>query len=192
MRPFMNPPLIPRTASRGLVALLAAAAALGLVGCLMRPSFAAKITTADGVLIEVPLSTQMPEVSDDAMTVNKLLFTPWTMDKSKGLAIAFQVAFKAGAKPVTIAVDDVSDEPILNVYTDRAPVLSSKGNWNAVTPPHNPADEYAKWIMTLDNTIKVYRFTVKLADGTTHVLRYAIFVAGPIKGYMRSQLGVTP
>jgi hypothetical protein len=126
--------------------------------------------------------------------VNKVVFTPWTVDKEKnikGLALAFQLAFAKGQSPVSVQVDDVSDEPILNVFNDPKPVLTDKRHWNGLTKPHNPADEYTKWMLNLDNTIKVYRFTVKLADGSTHVLRYPIYVPANMKAFMRTQLGVT-
>jgi len=36
----------------------------------------------------------------------------------------------------------------------------------------------------------VYRFTVLLKDGTTHVLLRPIFVPAPMKDFIRSQLGI--
>jgi hypothetical protein len=190
----MKSPLDPRAPGRVPVPPFLLLVLLAAPGCLMQPSFSAKTTTADGVLIEVPLTMSPPVIKDDAITVNKVVFTPWTVDKEKnikGLALAFQLAFAKGQKPVSVQVDDVSDEPILNVFNDPKPVLTDKAHWNAVTVPHNPADEYAKWMLNLDNTIKVYRFTVKMADGSTHVLRYPIYVPSNMKAFMRSQLGVT-
>ncbi len=157
----------------------------------MQPSFSAKTTTADGVVIEVPMSRTPLVIEDDAISVKRVLFTPVKVDKVSEITILFQLEFQKGLKPVLITVDDVSDDPILNVMTVKDPPLSDKNHWNAASPPHNPADEYAKWMLTLDNTIKVYRFTVKLADGTTHVLRYPVYVPGMMKGYMRAQMGVT-
>jgi hypothetical protein len=190
MRPSVNP----RTKLRGPVpclAILLAAVLLAAPGCLMQPTFSVKTTTADGVVVEVPLTKTLPVIEDDAMSVNRVLFTPVKVDKAYAITILFQLQFQKGQKPVLIAIDDVSDDPILNVMTVKDPVLTDKNHWNSASPPHNPADEYAKWMLTLDNTIKVYRFTVKLADGTTHVLRYPVYVPGMMKGYMRSQMGVT-
>ncbi len=173
------------------LAILAAAVLLGAPGCLMQPSFSAKTTTADGVVIEVPMSRTPLVIEDDEMKVNRVLFTPVKVDKAFALAILFQVEFQKGLKPVLATVDDVSDEPILNVLTVKDPPLTDKNHWNAASPPHNPADEYAKWMLTLDTTIKVYRFTVKLSDGTTHVLYYPVYVPGMMKNVMRAQMGVT-
>ncbi len=155
----------------------------------MQANFSANITTGDGVQMEVPLTTAPAQVGDDSVVVKRFQFAPWTMGTGKGLAFAFQLQFKHGAEPAEVAVDDVSDTPILNIFNDKAPILV-KDTWNAVTPPHNPADEYAKWIMSLENSVKVYRFTVKLKDGTTHVLRYPVFAPANMKAFMRTQLGV--
>jgi hypothetical protein len=175
--------------ARVLAAVLAAAS-LAAAGCLLQASYSANVTTADGVQIEVPLSLGKADIEDGVVSVKNFQFTPWKIEKGKGLAFAFQLEFKEGAKPVSVAVDDITDLPILSVYTDNAPLLLKKTIWSGVSPAHSAADEYVKWIMTLDNTVKVYRFTVKLADGTTHVLRFPIFVPANMKGFMRAQLGV--
>jgi hypothetical protein len=185
----MNPMRIPCAVFRSLPGALAAVS-LGVTGCLIQGNYSAKVTTADGVQIDVPLSREPVVVDDGTVSVKKFLFQPLPMDKGKGLALAFMLEFKQGAKPVAIQVDDISDTPILSVHTDNAPALSNKNMWSAGTPPRGSADDLVKWIMTLENTVKAYRFTVRLADGTTHVLRYPIFAPAPMKAYMRAQLGV--
>jgi hypothetical protein len=189
MPPSMNPLATPRAAALGLAGLLAAVS-IGAAGCLMQATYAMKFTTADGVNIEVPMSTSTPEISDGPVSVKNFRCMPMKVGDTKGIVFGFQLAFEKGAKPVAIAVDDVSDDPILSVYVDNAPVLTTGSNWNAVTHVHAPVDEYVKWIMTLDNTIKVYRFTVKLADGSTRVMRYPLFVPAQLKRFVRVQLGV--
>lgn len=189
MRRPMNPALIPGPASRGLPCALAVLS-LAFAGCLMQQSsFSAKITTADGELLDVPLTIAKQDVHDDAMSVKNFQFAPWKMEDGKGVAFAFQLQMRNGAKPVAVSVDDVTDAPILSIITDNAPVLTKDNVWNNVSPPHHPVDEYAKWMLTLENSVRVYRFTVKLADGTTHVLWYPIFVPTNMKSFMRGQLG---
>jgi hypothetical protein len=187
---FMSPLATPRAATLGILGMLAAAS-IGAAGCLLQASFAAKVTTADGVEIEVPLSTAVTEISDGPVKIKNFRFMPMKMEVGNGIVFAFQLNFEQGAKPASITVDDITDDPILNVYNDNAPVLTKGNNWNAVSHAHSPADEYAKWLMTLDNTVKVYRFTVKMADGTTRILRYPVFVPAQLKKFVRAQLGVT-
>jgi|SRR5271165_7559741 len=190
MRRPMNTTLVPGAVRLGLAGA-AAAASLAVAGCLMQPSYSASVTTADGVQIEVPLSRDPVVVDDGTVSVKRFQFAPWALEGGKGLAFAFELEFKGGSKPEEISVDDVSDTPILGVYTDKSPKLSKDNLWKAVSPPHHPADELVKWMMTLDNTVKVYRFTVRLADGTTHVLRYPIFAPVQMKSFMKGQLGVS-
>jgi len=186
----MNSVKIQCFVSRSLPGVVAAVS-VAVAGCLMQPSYSAKVTTADGALIEVPLSTGRMDIRDDEISVKVFQFLPWTIEKDKGLAYAFQLEFKAGSKPVAVSVDDVSDTPILSIYTDNAPVLHKNNIWAGISPPHRATEDTVKWILNMDNTVKVYRFTVKLADGTTHVLRYPIFAPAYMKAFMRGQLGVT-
>src|ERR1022692_895827 len=183
MHRLMKPMRIPCAVFRSLPGALAAVS-LGVTGCLIQGNYSAKVTTADGVQIDVPLSrepvvvddgtvsvtadgvqidvplSREPVVVDDGtVSVKKFLFQPLPMDKGKGLALAFMLEFKQGAKPVAIQVDDISDTPILSVHTDNAPALSNKNMWSAGTPPRGSADDLVKWIMTLENTVKAYRFT---------------------------------
>jgi hypothetical protein len=176
-----------RTLLAGLPALL-----LGAGGCLMQPDYAVSVTTADGVKIDVPLTFAMKkiDVADDAIALRSFQFVPLKMEEGKGIGFAFALEFKNGSRPVTITVDDVSEEPILSIYANNDPKLKQGAPiWVAVSKAFHPADEHAKWIMTLDNGVKVYRFTVKLADGSTHVLRFPIFVTGAFKTFLRAELG---
>jgi hypothetical protein len=172
------------------------AAALGVLaataGCLIQPSFSVAVTTADNVKLEVPLGPNKMDVEDDAINVKRFQFTPWKMDEGKGMAYALVLEFKKGAIPADIQVDDVSEDPILRIMGDSSPKFrAGTHGWEALSQPFHPADEHAKWVMTLDNGVKTYRFTVKLTDGSTHVLYYPIFVPATAKAFMRAQLGVT-
>ncbi len=189
MRRSLSPAVIPSLSSRCLPCLLAAVS-LGAAGCLMQASFTGNVTTADGVKLDVPLTVAKQDVHDDAVSVKNFQFAPWKMEDGKGVAFAFQLKLVHGTKPLSVAVDDVTEAPILSLFTDKAPILSKDNLWSGVSPPHHAVDEYAKWMMTLENSIRVYRFTLKLEDGTTHVLWYPIFVPTNMKAFMRSQLGV--
>jgi len=178
----------PGAACRALAGAVSAAA-LGAAGCLMQASYSANVTTADGAQIEVPLSREAVVVDDGAVGVKSFRFEPVAVEGGKGLAFGFELEFHPGVKPVSIVVDDVSDQPILSVYADNAPAFAKKDIWRALSPPHGAADPLVGWLSTLDNTVKVYRFTVKLSDGTTHVLRYPIFAPAQMKAIMRANLG---
>jgi hypothetical protein len=158
----------------------------------MQPDVSVTAMMADGNRIEVPLTTQPPVVTDGTITIPMFRFAPWDMgkDKPKTLVFTFIVQFKEGAVPTSILVEDFTEMPILQIFRDDHP-KTQKNAWGAVSATYAPQDEHVKWVLTLDNNVRVYRFTVKLADGSTHVLLKPVFVPSNMKMFMRSQLGIT-
>jgi hypothetical protein len=169
---------------------LAVALLIGTAGCIGQGDYIVKTTTADGVELEVPANRESIAVFDDVIRVDRFQFTPRLQEDPKGVAYTFSLEFRGGARPVAITVDDISEEPILTIYTDDSPKLVRGILWAATTKTYNPADEHVKWLQTLDSGVRAYRFTVRLADGTTHVLRYPIFVSNYAKMAARDALGI--
>ena len=191
MRRFLNRLMPPGGPCRSLAGVLPAAS-LALAGCLIQPSYSVNRTTADGVNIEVPLTRDKVVITDGVLSIDRFDLPVMAIDGGgKGVAFGLEIHFREGAKPVSVVVDDVSDLPIMSVFVDNAPVLTKKNDWHALTPVHGSSEAIVKWLMTLDNSVQVYRFTVKLADGTTHVLRYPIFAPGQMKLIMRTQMSVS-
>jgi hypothetical protein len=185
LNPFMNPvraSLIPVLAS-----LLLAAS-----GCLMQPNVSVRVTVADGSTMDVPLTQAPPPVTDGVVSVKNFQFAPWDMgkDKPKAITFTFVVGFAEGAEPASVVVDDFTEQPILEIFADKNAHVVKDHLWGAVTLPFAPQDEHVKWVLNLDNNVRVYRFTIKLRDGTTHVLLRPIFVPAQMKDFMRTQLGV--
>jgi hypothetical protein len=165
----------------------------GLAGCVMAPDIAMKLTTADGVDIQVPLNTEPEPITDGVITLEPLHIAPWNLDadgKATTLAFTFLVQFKQGYKPANILVEDVTEEPILEVYQDNDPTahFSKLSFWGGVSKPFAPPDEHVKWMLTEDNTVRVYRFTIKTSDGVSHVLREPLVVSMRMKATVRSHL----
>jgi hypothetical protein len=176
----------------GVLAGALAIALLGLAGCVLQQEVAARVTTADGQVVDLPLTTIPTPISDGVVTVQSLQIAPWDIDKEKGkaktLAFTFVVQFAEGSKPTVITIEDVSEAPILPIFEDKGPKIVKNNLWGAVSSPISPHDAHVNWLLTLDNSIRVYRFTVKLADGTKHVLYKAIFLSAGMKNYIRSIL----
>jgi hypothetical protein len=173
--------------------MLALACALaGLAGCLMQPSYSVSVTTADGVTIEVPLTSGNVIVSDDLISVNSFQFAPWDMgaDKPKGIVFTFVLSFKQNAAMTKFVVDDVTEAPILQVYEDLNPKLAKGNLYGGISHPFSAYDEHVKWVLNLDNNVRAYRFTITMADGSVHVLRKPIFIPAQMKVFVRTQLGV--
>jgi hypothetical protein len=181
-RPHPNPAL----------AGIAAALTLGLAGCVMQPDIAAKVTTADGETIEVMLNTKSDPPDDGVVSIQSFQYGPWDMgaDKPKALVATFIVHFDKGTVPASITVDDVSDTPIMRLFEDMHPKLVKYGLWAGLTKPYAPQDEHMNWMLTMDTSIRVYRFNITLTDGTKHSLLKAMFVPVPMKNVVKRQLGL--
>jgi hypothetical protein len=178
--------LAPRT-----LAVALAGITLAVSGCLLQATYSIKITTGDNVVMEVPVTASAQlHAADDAMTVVNFRFVPLTKDQEKALGYFFDVEFLGDSRPASVTVDDVSELPILNILEDKAPKMVNKVHWFGTSKPYNPADEHLAWVGTLDNGVRVFRFTVKLTDGTTHVIRLPILMPGNTKMIFRSELGL--
>jgi hypothetical protein len=177
--------------------LLAAAlslAALAHTGCQMTPDYAMSVTSADGQKLEVPFSGPPPPVTDGVVTVNGIQFAPWELDankKAKTLAFSFLLGFKPGSEPDKILIEDDTEQPILAIFEDDHAKIVKNNLWAGVSKPFAPSDEHVNWILNLDNNVRVYRVTVTLKDGTTHVLYKPVLVPSAMKAFMRSRLEST-
>jgi hypothetical protein len=179
-------------AHRPLAALTLAAILLGCGGCSMQPSISAKVITVDGQTVEVPLNSVAVPVTDDVVTINTLQFSPWVVpDKPKQISFSSIIHFKDGAVPTHIVIADVTEDPIQEIVNEPSPKIVKDGLIGIISRPYLPDDEHVKWVLTLDNNVRAYRYTITLADGTTHVLYRGVFIPGPMKNVMRLQLGVT-
>ena len=178
------------TPSRTLAAVLGGLT-LAVSGCLLQADYSIKITTGDDVVMEVPLTAKAQiNAGDDAMKVVNFRFVPLSKDLDKALGYLFELEFLGGSRPASIQVDDVSEAPILGIIDDKAPKIIKVDHWIGASTPYNPADVHLAWVTTLDNGVRVFRFTVKLTDGTTHVVRLPIVMPAGTKGVFRNELGI--
>jgi hypothetical protein len=177
-------------ASRTLAAVLGGLT-LAVSGCLLQADYSIKITTGDDVVMEVPVTAKTQiNASDDAVKVVNFRFVPLSKDLDKAMGYLFELQFLGGSRPSSILVDDVSEAPILSILEDKAPKMIKNDHWVGTSMPYNPADVHLAWVTTLDNGVRVFRFTVKLTDGTTHVLRLPILMPANTKGIFRYELGI--
>jgi hypothetical protein len=183
----MSPQGILRTLAFGALVLV-----LGQGGCVMQPNISLSVTTADGERLDVPLNTQALPVTDGTMTVKVFQFSPWQVapDKPKQITFSVIVEFTPGTKLTSISIDDVTEAPIENIYSDPHATIVKNNIWGAVTRPYAPQDEHVNWILTVENSVRIYRVTAKLGDGTTHSVLKPLFVPAAVKDFMRTQLGL--
>jgi hypothetical protein len=169
----------------------AAAAALALSACSIAPSFSVRVESADGVTMEVPL-TARPEIDggDAIASVKQFRYIPLVKGTDRAMGYHIELRFKGTARPTSIVVADVSDDPILSIADDEAPKFAKDGSWDTNAGPYNPNDPHMNWLLTLDNGARIYRFTMMFADGTTDVFRLPILMPGSTKAIFRAELGL--
>jgi hypothetical protein len=176
----------------GACALVLASTAF--VGCLMQPDVAMSVTTADGHKMEVPLSAPPGPATDGVVTVNAIQFAPWDMNadnKAKTLAFSFVIQFRPGTAPAKIVVEDDTESPILQIFEDDHPKILKENLWGGISKPFAPSDEHVNWVLNVDNNVRIYRVTVVLTDGTTHVILKPVFVPANMKAFMQKHLDLT-
>jgi hypothetical protein len=193
MRLFLKMMMNPKGVFRAL-ALAALTLVLGQPGCVMAPAISLSVVTADGEKLDVPLNTAPVPVTDGTMTLKVFQMSPWQVgpDKPKQIAFSVIIQFVPGSVVTSMRIDDVTEAPIENIFDDpKGKVGAMKDNvWGTVTHPFAPQDEHINWILTVENSVRIYRLTAKLADGTTHTVLKPLFVPAAVKDFMRTQLGL--
>jgi hypothetical protein len=148
----------------------------------MEQSYDARVTTAEGEVIDVPMTPHPVNVSDGVVRVFLFQFAPITLpDGAKRLEIKCNAEFIGGAKPESIVARDITEAPIMTLFDVRSPPLEQGRVWMGKTPPLGPSDDLIRFMGNIDNSIRIYRFTFTLSDGSVHVLTVPIIVPGILK-----------
>lgn len=109
--------------------------------------------------------------------------------KEHRLQIGFAFAVK-GTPPIKhVRVEDMSEDKPILLVDDAAPQVKS-GIWIGRTERYTADAPELHWITYLDDSFKVYRFTVTLEDGRTVVLHQGFMVARFMKAALRQVLDI--
>jgi hypothetical protein len=92
------------------------------------------------------------------------------MADKKHVAYVFEVTVKDGLVLKHVTVEDMTEDPVRVLADDPGPRVTA-GHWKFTTPALDPKDPGTVWITQLDDTIRVFRFTLTLADGHQVVLK---------------------
>lgn len=171
----------------GLPALLAAC----LAGCAElgggRPAVTVKISGGQTLTFALdPKIGPIPAENDDfKVQVARLLPIK---DKPEAF-YGFQMVVKKDGAPRRVIVDDVSDDSPVRVLDDEKPVVRNH-LWQKSTRTLGPADDEIKWIYQIDDSYRVFHFTIVTADGKTEELYQASYYPGFVKLFIRRGLGI--
>jgi|SRR6266850_2107733 len=96
----------------------------------------------------------------------------------------FSFRSKDGFVPIAVAVDDVTADPLVAVVNDTAPVLQN-AIWGGRARPILINATNLPWVYEEKPTIKVFRFTVRQADGSASVLHQLAWFPASAKKAIR-------
>jgi hypothetical protein len=179
----------------GLCAIRAAGGLLVLAGALMlggcaTGDYAYVSTISTGERIQIPLERGSPTMAKKGtLTVRNAALIPNIVSKNKELQFLFAL-IDSGTVPLkSVRVEDVTDEHALLMAEDLEPKVVNH-QWSTTSRMFTAGEPALAWVAHLDNSMRIYRFTVVKSDGSTTVLDQGWLVPGWAKVPMRSALGL--
>lgn len=146
------------------------------------------VPIAGGGTARVPLSKNgVPMTSEDGIEITAAGITI-NPDKKPVYTLGFKDTRHRVLRQVR--VEDVSDDAAIALVDDKEPKSSAAGEWSANTDPMGATDRRLKWLETVSNSTRVFRFTLTFADGRTQTLLQGMQIGAPTKAALRGILGL--
>ena len=180
-----SPDTLLRNVVSGAVLLVAALFA----GC-ATGDYAYVMTISSGERIHIPLEKGSPAMASSGdVTIAHAALIPTGDKDRKEVRYLFALIYKANKPVKSIHIEDVSEEKSIVMLDDQAPEITNH-KWSATSKPFTGEDAAVGWIAHLDNTMRVFQFTITATDGTKTVLNQGWMVPGWAKVPMRFALGM--
>ena len=114
----------------------------------------------------------------------------FTADKEKK-ELTYRFLFKVlnNQTPKKVVVQDISEENPEVLVTDNNPKLE-RGHWGGQSAPKTKDDPQVAFLRNDHDSVRVYRFTITLADGREINVEQALFYFGLMKSEARHNLGL--
>lgn len=171
-----------------LVATLGALIALGWAGCASAPEVKYTATTCDDQRVTFHMvngSVEHPSEAGIQTDTPKLEPNP----KEKKFIFLVRLFVNTAEPPRSIKVEDVSDDqPVLLAESTNPEIRNHE--WRDISRTLTMDDPAMKWLTYLDQSFRIFRFTVVLADGRTVVLHDGVMVPGYGKAMLRHLMGL--
>lgn len=161
-------------------------AAFALAGC-ATGDISMLVPIAGGTKVQVPFSHGAPVPTEaDGVRIESTRAVLDPTKKSLVYTFEFSDAQKRAVR--SVKVEDVSDDAISVLVDDASPEID-KGRWLRVSRSLGPDDECLTWIFNLENTVRIFRFTIVFTDGRTAVLNQGAMYPNPLKAAIRHMFG---
>ena len=148
--------------------------------------FAMMATISGGQKIRVPIGRGGAELTNEGgVQINSATFS---VNADKKIVYVFEFTDSRKRPLRNVRVEDVSDQaPILFVESAQ-PTLSATGQWHGESEPLTLSDPRLGWMAAISNSLRVFRFTLTLADGQTLVIHQGSLFPAPLKSAVRQRL----
>jgi hypothetical protein len=166
------------------LALLSGCVAPGMGGVSMTPTIAG----GQKVRIDFDNHGSIVDGEDEDVRIVSGLLVPHLKEKNFTYLFSFQAKHGHVQAPRSVQVDDVTDDVALSLVDDQHPALNKTGIWTTSIGPVDP--DKVPWLLEIENSVRIFRFTIVTADGRTLVLYQAASYPAAIKKYFREQLGI--
>jgi len=113
---------------------------------------------------------------------------PNLKEKNFTYLFSFQAKHDHAQTPRSVKVDDVTDDVAVNLVDDPHPVLNKESVWAKQVGPIDP--DRIPWLAEIENSVRIFRFTIVTADGRTLVLYQGASEPAVVKKYLRQELGM--
>ena len=107
----------------------------------------------------------------------------------KNVIYGFQFSDSSANRALqSVRVEDVSEDTPTLLLEDLQPKLVAK-HWASTTRTFEADDPALRWLFYVNDSVRVYRFTITMADGRKVVLHQAAMVPGWLKMTIRHMFG---
>lgn len=186
--------LLPRLAlvrRRFTSVLFAAAGLLFAAGCANTGGEYSYVTRiATGERMTFPLVNGQPSLAKSGTITIRVAGLNRAPGKEKAAAYEFGYEDSSGATPKAVRVDDVSETTIFPLVEDLHPEMKHKVAWLGTSKTLDASSPELYWLPYLDDTTRIFRFTITTADDRQIVLYQPWFVASWVKAGVRTALGM--
>lgn len=167
--------------------LVMALVLMAVAGC-ATGDVAMLVTVASGEKVRVPIGRGgVAPTREDGIEIKPVRFD---LDKEKIHLIysfGFSDARRRGLR--SVKVQDVTEAGLPPLVDDAQAALAADGTWSAKGRPISTSDAALKWILSIENTARVFQFTIVFEDGRSLVLNQGAFFPNFVKAAIRHEFG---
>lgn len=143
-------------------------------------------TISGGEKLRFPIGREgVAMANEGGVKVTMAYFSPKT---EKKLTYVFELTDTQKRGLRSVRVEDVSDEKPMLLVDNPEPKASATGQWHGEVELEH-TDPRVAWLVTLSNSLRVYRFTLTFADGKTLVLHQGSLYPAALKSGIRHMFG---